>query len=184
VLFALMLMPRPHVGLAWVRERPHKFKMRSSPVDVPVQRKILRLYPVCDIVVGEAMSKLMREPIRPYWWALLIVLAGLLLEMAAAIAAARPLKTIVDNVVSSHHLPMWLTDSVGPLPSVTSKVYLVAFAVLLLLAIPVASAIAHRMSTSRNTNGVVRINSRVVAEESTCAGLNEAQYETKATLAA
>jgi hypothetical protein len=137
------------------------------------QRKILRLPPARDIVVGEAMSKLNGGPIRPYWLAFLTVLAGLLVDTATAIAEARPLKTIVDNMVSNHHLPKWLIDSVGPLPGGTSKVCVAAFTALVLVAIAIASAVAHRGSATPSTVSVIGIKGSVAQP-----------HETKASLAA
>ena len=88
------------------------------------------------------MSKLIREPIRPYWLVLFIVLAGIVVETAFAVAEARPLKTILDNAVGTHYLPNWLTDFVGPLPGGTSKMRMAGLAALLLMAIAAANAIS------------------------------------------
>jgi hypothetical protein len=130
------------------------------------------------------MSKLIPEPIRPYCLLLFIVLAGVLMETAAAVAQARPLKTVLDNVVGSHHLPKWLTGFVGPLPGGTSKVLVAVFAALMLVAIAGAAAIAGRLRASRRGAPVIRINGGVAAQERTYAELNEAQYETQPALAA
>jgi len=129
------------------------------------------------------MSKLIREPIRPYRWAFWIVPAGVLVETAAVLAGALPLKNIVDKLVSTHHLPMWLADSVGPLPGGASKMRVAALAALLLVAMAVANAIARQLGNSRSIK-VIRIKGGTVGEESTHVELNEAQYETKAALAA
>jgi hypothetical protein len=131
------------------------------------------------------MSTLIREPIRPYWRALFIVLAGLLVETAAAIAKPQPMKTILDNVVSSHYLPRWLTDSVGPLPGGgTGKIRVAVFTFLWLVAIAVAEAIAHRLRIARRADSALRIMGSVAAEEGTYAELNETRCETNAVLAA
>lgn len=123
------------------------------------------------------MSKLIRGPIRPYWLAFFIVLAGLVVDTATAIAEARPLKTIVDNMVSNHHLPKWLTDSVGPLPGGTSKMYVAVFAALVLVAIAVAGVLVQRFSATPSTVSVIRIKGRGLAERGN-------YHETKAALAA
>jgi type IV secretory pathway VirB2 component (pilin) len=130
------------------------------------------------------MSKLIREPIRPYWLVLFTALVGILVETAAAIAQAQPWKSILDNVVSNHHLPKWLMDSVGPLPGGTRQIRLAAFAVVLLVAIAVAKAFAHRLGLTRRTDHFVEIKGAVVEEQGTYAEFDEARHETKAALAA
>jgi hypothetical protein len=130
------------------------------------------------------MAKLIRRPIRPYWLVFSIVLAGILMETAAAIVEARPLRAILDNVVSNHHLPNWLTDSVGPLPGGASKLRVAAFFILWLLTIAAAKAISHWLSTGRRTGRVVEIKSGRVGKAGDYAQRNEVQYETKAALAA
>jgi hypothetical protein len=130
------------------------------------------------------MSKLIREPIRPCWLAFFLVLAGIVVETATAIAEARPLKTIVDNLASNHHLPKLLPDFVGPLPGGTSKMYVAAFAALLLVAIGVASAIAGRWSTARSSVKVIGIHGGLSVAQGPFAQLNKAPHETKAAVAA
>lgn len=130
------------------------------------------------------MSNLIREPVRSYGLVLFIVLAGMLLETAAAIAKPQPLKTILDNVASSHHLPKWLIDFVGPLPGGTSKIGIAALAALLLVAIAVFNALAHRLRPTRRTDRVIEITEGIVTEEGTSDELNQAPYETSAALAA
>jgi hypothetical protein len=180
-------MATSFVGPAFARCRDaavEQSRVLFSRTGQPIQRKILRLPPARNIVVGDDMSKLIREPIRPYWLAFFLVLAGIVVETATAIAEARPLKTIVDNLASNHHLPKLLPDFVGPLPGGTSKMCVAAIAALLLVAIGVASAIAGRWSTARGTVRVIRINGGLSAVQSPAAHLNSARLETKAALAA
>ncbi len=53
--------------------------------------------------------------VRPYRSTLAIILAAMLLETAASLAAPWPLKFILDSVVGNHKLPEWLERLTGPL---------------------------------------------------------------------
>ena len=52
--------------------------------------------------------------VRPYRSTLAIILAAMLLETAASLAAPWPLKFILDSVVGNHKLPGWLEQLTGP----------------------------------------------------------------------
>ena len=53
--------------------------------------------------------------VRPYRSTLAIILAAMLLETGASLAAPWPLKFILDSVVGNHKLPEWLEHLTGPL---------------------------------------------------------------------
>lgn len=48
------------------------------------------------------------ELLRPYRGWLAVVLAAMLVEIAMSLAAPWPLKLVLDDALSSHHLPAWL----------------------------------------------------------------------------
>jgi len=59
------------------------------------------------------MLGLIRNLVRPYRGSLAVVLAAMLLETLASLAAPWPLKVVLDNVVAGKHLPHWLNGFIG-----------------------------------------------------------------------
>jgi len=59
------------------------------------------------------MLGLIRNLVRPYRGSLAVVLAAMLLETFASLAAPWPLKVVLDNVVAGKHLPYWLNGFIG-----------------------------------------------------------------------
>jgi subfamily B ATP-binding cassette protein MsbA len=53
--------------------------------------------------------------VRPYRSTLAVILAAMLLETGASLAAPWPLKFILDSVVGNHKLPAWLAHVAAPL---------------------------------------------------------------------
>jgi ABC-type multidrug transport system fused ATPase/permease subunit len=51
---------------------------------------------------------LIRDLIRPYRWMLLAVLCAMIVETAMSLAGPWPLKVVLDNVVDSRRLPLWV----------------------------------------------------------------------------
>jgi subfamily B ATP-binding cassette protein MsbA len=53
------------------------------------------------------MTRLIRDLLRPYRWALAIVFLAMVLQTIMSLAGPWPLKIILDNVVGDHHLHGW-----------------------------------------------------------------------------
>jgi len=89
---------------------------------------------------GNAMQ-LVRELLRPYTGALVIVLAAMLIQTAMSLAAPWPLKIILDNVVGSHKAPEWL-DALRVIPLGADKLELALVAGIMVVVIAALGAIA------------------------------------------
>jgi ABC-type multidrug transport system fused ATPase/permease subunit len=98
------------------------------------------------------LYRLIQSLVRPYRGSLAIILAAMLLQTAASVAAPWPLKIVLDNVVGSHKLPRWLDQLLQPILSGTSKMQIAAAAataVVLIAAVgAIASYIANYCTTS------------------------------------
>ncbi len=98
------------------------------------------------------MYRLIYSLVRPYRGIVAIILAAMLLQTAATVAAPWPLKIVLDNVVGSHKLPHWLHQLLQPLLSGTNKMQIAAAAgmtvVLIALVGGIASYIANYYTTS------------------------------------
>ncbi len=89
---------------------------------------------------GNAMQ-LVRELLRPYTGALVIVLAAMLVQTAMSLAAPWPLKIILDNVVGTHKPPEWL-DALRIIPLGADKLELALVAGIMVVVIAALGAIA------------------------------------------
>ncbi len=85
--------------------------------------------------------RLVRELLRPYTGALVIVLAAMLVQTAMSLAAPWPLKIILDNVVGSHKAPEWL-DRLRIIPLGADKMELALVAGAMVVVIAALGAIA------------------------------------------
>jgi ABC-type multidrug transport system fused ATPase/permease subunit len=88
------------------------------------------------------LYRLIKSLVRPYWGALAIILAGMLVQTAASVAGPWPLKIVLDNVAGSHKLPPWLDHVLAPLLSGTGKMQIAAAAAMAMVLIAVIGAIA------------------------------------------
>lgn len=88
------------------------------------------------------MYSLIQSLVRPYRGSLAIILAAMLLQTAASVAAPWPLKIVLDNVVGSHKLPHWLEQLLRPMLSGTSKMQIAVAAAMAVVLIAAAGAIA------------------------------------------
>ena len=85
--------------------------------------------------------RLVRTLLRPYRGWLIVVLAAMLVETAASIAAPWPLKIVIDNVVGTHKPPHWL-DALRFIDLGGDKMELAGVAAAIVIAIAVLSAVA------------------------------------------
>lgn len=88
------------------------------------------------------MYSLIQSLVRPYRGSLAIILAAMLLQTAASVAAPWPLKIVLDNVVGSHKLPHWLERLLQPMLSGTSKMQIAVAAAVAVVLIAAVGAIA------------------------------------------
>jgi ABC-type multidrug transport system fused ATPase/permease subunit len=76
-----------------------------------------------------------RHLIRPYRGFLFFVLMAMLVEMAASLAEPWPLKIILDNVVGTHRLPVWLANLLVPVLGHIDRQHIAAMAAIGVIAI-------------------------------------------------
>jgi ABC-type multidrug transport system fused ATPase/permease subunit len=88
------------------------------------------------------MARLIRELLRPYRGALIIILLAMLLETAMSLVSPWPLKIIIDNVVGSHKLPHTLDEILRPVMEHGSKMRVALLAALAFVLIAVVGALA------------------------------------------
>ena len=88
------------------------------------------------------MLGLIRDLVRPYRASLTVVLAAMLVQTAAALAAPWPLKVIVDSVVGDRPLPKWLANALSPLLTTGGPMRIATIAAGALVVIAVIGAIA------------------------------------------
>ena len=88
------------------------------------------------------MLRLIRNLVRPYRGSLAIVLAAMLVETVASLAAPWPLKVVLDNVVAGKHLPHWLDGFVRSALGGGGKTQIALFAGIGFIAIAAIGAIA------------------------------------------
>jgi ABC-type multidrug transport system fused ATPase/permease subunit len=90
------------------------------------------------------MVRLIRELVRPYRGTLTLILLAMLVETVMSLAGPWPLKVILDNVVSSHHLPHWLERTLGSPDAIAAngKMHIAALAALAAVLIAVLGALA------------------------------------------
>jgi ABC-type multidrug transport system fused ATPase/permease subunit len=82
---------------------------------------------------ADSKMRLVRELLRPYRGALVIIFAAMLVQTAMSLAAPWPLKVILDNVVNTHKAPEWL-DRITPLGGNKVELALVAGAMVVVIA--------------------------------------------------
>jgi subfamily B ATP-binding cassette protein MsbA len=85
--------------------------------------------------------RLVRELLRPYTGALVIVLCAMLVQTAMSLAAPWPLKIILDNVVGTHKPPEWL-DRLRIIPLGGDKLELALVAGTMVVLIAALAALA------------------------------------------
>jgi ABC-type multidrug transport system fused ATPase/permease subunit len=90
---------------------------------------------------GDSKMRLVRDLLRPYSGALVIILAAMLVQTAMSLAAPWPLKVILDNVVNSHKAPEWL-DRLRIIPLGGDKLELALVAGAMVVVIATLSALA------------------------------------------
>src|SRR5690348_8072255 len=90
------------------------------------------------------------ELLRPHWKALSLALLAVLGETAADLLEPWPLKVIVDNLLQSKPLPLWLHSIIGHLAG-HNKFAVLNFAVLAVAAIAVAGAVGSYTETTLTT---------------------------------
>jgi subfamily B ATP-binding cassette protein MsbA len=84
---------------------------------------------------GNSKMRLVRDLLRPYSGALVIILAAMLVQTAMSLAAPWPLKVILDNVLNSHKAPEWLDRlRIIPLGGDKQELALVAGAMVVVIA--------------------------------------------------
>ncbi len=88
------------------------------------------------------MIRLIRELIRPYRGALLIILLAMLVETAMSLATPWPLKIIIDNVVGHHKLSPWLADLLHPWMDGKHQMHIAALAASAYVVIALLGALA------------------------------------------
>jgi ABC-type multidrug transport system fused ATPase/permease subunit len=90
---------------------------------------------------GDSKMRLVRDLLRPYRGALVIILAAMLVQTAMSLAAPWPLKVILDNVLNSHKAPEWL-DRLRIIPVGGDKLELALVAGAMVVVIATLSALA------------------------------------------
>ncbi|HMD32172.1 MAG TPA: ABC transporter ATP-binding protein [Candidatus Acidoferrales bacterium] len=88
------------------------------------------------------MVGLIRELVRPYRLALACVLAAMLVQTAAALAAPWPLKIILDSVVGHHPIPVWMANAIAPLMAGGGRMQIATLAAIALVVIAIIGAVA------------------------------------------
>jgi ABC-type multidrug transport system fused ATPase/permease subunit len=87
------------------------------------------------------MLRLIRDLIRPYHLLVVIVLSTMLVQAAMGMAAPWPLKVIIDNVVSNHPVPPWVSW-LEPMVGGGGKLQIAALSAIIVVAIAVVNALA------------------------------------------
>jgi subfamily B ATP-binding cassette protein MsbA len=88
------------------------------------------------------MLRLIRNLVRPYRGSLAVVLAAMLMETLASLAAPWPLKVVLDNVVAGKHLPQWLDGFVESALGGSGKTQIALLAGIGFIAIAAIGALA------------------------------------------
>ena len=88
------------------------------------------------------MLRLIRDLIAPYRWTLCIVFIAMVIETAMSLAGPWPLKIVLDNVVGSHHLPVWLDAVVKHVAGGAGKMQIAGMAAIGFVLIAAISGIA------------------------------------------
>jgi ABC-type multidrug transport system fused ATPase/permease subunit len=88
------------------------------------------------------MLRLIRDLVAPYRWTLCIVFFAMVIETAMSLAGPWPLKIVLDNVVGSHHLPVWLDAVVKHVAGGAGKMQIAGMAAIGFVLIAAISGIA------------------------------------------
>jgi ABC-type multidrug transport system fused ATPase/permease subunit len=80
--------------------------------------------------------------VRPYRGTLLIILLAMMVETLMSLAAPWPLKIILDNVVSDHHMAPWLHRFLSPLLEHGNRLHIALVAACLYVLISTLGALA------------------------------------------
>ena len=80
---------------------------------------------------GFGMARLLLELARPYRRWLAVILASMLVETLAALAAPWPLKIVIDYSVGHLRMPAWAAAIVGPAIASIDQLFLTAVSRLL-----------------------------------------------------
>ena len=59
------------------------------------------------------MTRLIRDLVRPYRWSLALVFSAMIVETLMSLAGPWPLKVILDNVLGTSRVPLWLAHFLG-----------------------------------------------------------------------
>jgi ABC-type multidrug transport system fused ATPase/permease subunit len=87
------------------------------------------------------MARLIHQLLRPYRWTLTVILAALLLQMAAGLAAPWPLQIVLDNVLATRPAPGWMSAWLLPALGGSSKMHIAAAAGIITVLIAVVAGI-------------------------------------------
>jgi ABC-type multidrug transport system fused ATPase/permease subunit len=85
---------------------------------------------------------LLRTLVRPYRANLFFILCAMMVQTAMSLAAPWPLKIVLDNVVGSHKLPLWLDSVLKPVLAGSSKMQIAAAAAFTVVIIALVGAFA------------------------------------------
>jgi len=88
------------------------------------------------------VSSLIWSLLKPYRGSLALILAAMLLQMLATVAAPWPLKIVLDNVVGEHKLAQWQSALLEPLLRGGTRLEIAAAAAIALVIIAVVGSVA------------------------------------------
>jgi len=95
---------------------------------------------------------LIRTLVRPYRGTLLVILLVMIAQTAMSVAEPWPLKIVLDNVIGSHKLPLWLDHLLSPVLGRGTKMQIAFAAAIAAIVIAslgaLASYVAHYYTTS------------------------------------
>ncbi len=98
------------------------------------------------------MIGLIRTLVRPYRGTLLVILLVMIAQTAMSVAEPWPLKIVLDNVIGSHKLPLWLDHLLSPVLGRGTKMQIAFAAAIAAIVIAslgaLASYVAHYYTTS------------------------------------
>ena len=88
------------------------------------------------------MLRLVRDLIRPYMGSLCVILGAMLVQTVMSLAAPWPLKVVLDNVVGTHKVPVWLSHLLTTFLKGDGKMSIAIGAAVAVVAIATLNAIA------------------------------------------
>jgi ABC-type multidrug transport system fused ATPase/permease subunit len=98
------------------------------------------------------LTRLILSLVRPYRGTLFLILLAMLVQTVTSVAAPWPLKIILDNVVGSHKLPLWLDDILRPILSGSGKMQIAVAAAIATVVIAVLGAVASYIANYYTTS--------------------------------